>query len=131
MTDPSIDTAAASSRIAIAGDERPAGAHAAPASGRRFRDAWAWPAEAGGAIEIDMASARAIHRERLRAARAERWAAADAAWFRAMEAGDDAGRARAEALKRRLRAAPTDPRIDAAPDPEALDALTLEVLTTP
>ena len=117
MTDPRIDTAAASSRIAIAGDERPAGAHAAPASGRRFRDAWAWPAEAGGAIEIDMASARAIHRERLRATRAERWAAADAAWFRAMEAGDDAARARAEALKRACAPRPPTPASTPRPIP--------------
>lgn len=80
-------------------------------------------------ILVDMAAARAIHRERLRSSRAALWPDLDARWFRAAEQGDSASQADVAAEKQALRDAPADPRIDAAADTDALTALTLDALT--
>lgn len=71
-------------------------------------------------ITIDMDKARAIHRARLRTARAPLLAALDLAWMRAAEAGDTKRAAAIAAEKQALRDLPASPAIDAAETPEAL-----------
>jgi len=110
--------------ININGDIRDAASLSVPAD-RTFRGAWQF---SGDAVEIDMAKARDIHRDRLRAERNLRFDALDAEWFRAAEAGDtDAQTAIAE-VKQALRDVTADPRIVAAETPDELKALTLDVL---
>lgn len=95
-------------------------------SDRTFRGAWQLE---GQAIIVDMARARDILRDGLRAERKPLLDALDAEWFRAAETEDVAGKAAVAAQKQLLRDVTEDPRIDAAETPEALKALTLEVLT--
>lgn len=110
--------------VNINGDVRDASSLTVPAD-RVFRGAWQL---SGDAVEIDMAKARDIHRDRLRAERAPRLSDLDAAWFRAAEAGDtDAQTAIAE-VKQALRDVTADPRIQVAATPDELKALTLDAL---
>lgn len=108
--------------ININGDIRDAASLTVPAD-RTFRGAWAFN---GAAVEIDMAAARGIHRNNLRAERAPRLAALDVAYMKALEqAGDTAAIA---AQKQALRDVTGDARIDGAATPDVLKALTLDAL---
>lgn len=91
---------------------------------RTFRDAWVLTADA---LAVDMTKARDIHRDRIRAARAPLLAAADVAYLRALEAGQNT--AAIVARKNALRDAPNDPAIDAAATPAALAAIWPSILT--
>lgn len=90
---------------------------------RKFRDAWT---KSGKTIVVDMDRARVIHRDALRAVRAPLLAQLDIASVRA----DEDGKSKADiiASKKALRDITKDARIDAATTPEALAALTLEML---
>jgi hypothetical protein len=95
---------------------------------RTFRNAWTLDR---GAVAIDMAKARAIKRDQLRAERAPRLAALDEAYLRADEVRDDAAKATIAAEKEKLRSATDDPAIDAAATPEELKAITLDQIDRP
>lgn len=89
---------------------------------RTFRGAWVF---SGNGIDHDMAKARAIHRDRMRAARAPLLAALDVEYQRADERGDAKAKADIAARKQTLRDAPADPRIEAANTIDELKAITL------
>lgn len=110
--------------IDIDGDARDAAFLTVPQD-RTFRGAWQF---SGDAVEIDMAKARDIHRDRLRAERASRLSDWDAAWFRAAETGDADAQAAIAEVKQALRDVTADPRIAAAETPDELKALTLDAL---
>ena len=110
--------------ININGDVRDAASLTVPAD-RTFHNAWQFN---GAAIEIDMAAAREIHKDRLRAERGPRLDALDADWFRAAETANASAQASVAAQKQALRDVTSDPRIAAAATPEALQALTLDAL---
>lgn len=93
---------------------------------RAFRGAWQFN---GDAVEIDMTAAKEIHKQKLRAERAPKFAELDTEWFRADEEDDTAAKARIVAKKRALRDVTVDARIANAKTPEELKALTLEDLT--
>jgi hypothetical protein len=78
---------------------------------RTFRDAWR---QNGAAIEHDMEKCRAIHRQRIREARAPILAALDIEQLRGRDVLD---------RKQALRDAPADPRIAAASSVEQLKAV--------
>lgn len=84
-------------------------------SDRTFRNAWCWT----GKVDHDMEKCRAIHRDRLRVARAPKLAALDVAQLR----GQDV-----EAEKTALREVTADPAIEAAKTPEELKAVWPAVL---
>jgi len=109
--------------ININGDVRDASSLTVPTD-RTFRGAWQF---SGDAVEIDMAAARDIHRDNLRAERKPLLEALDVAYMRALE--DDTGTVNITAEKQVLRDVTADPRIDAAATPDELKALTLDVLT--
>jgi hypothetical protein len=71
-------------------------------------------------IQIDMAKAIEIQRNRIRAAREPLLAALDVEFMRAVEMGDQAEQARVAAEKQRLRDLTKDPRLTAAKTPEEL-----------
>ncbi|MEJ0012348.1 MAG: hypothetical protein WDM94_06895 [Bauldia sp.] len=75
-----------------------------------------------------MDKARAIHCDRMRAARAPRLAALDIAYQRADESGDAAAKAAVAARKQALRDVTADPAIAAAETPDALKAVWPEIL---
>lgn len=78
-------------------------------------------------IQINMAKAREIHRNRLRAARTPLLLDLDVEYLRAHEAGDDT--AAIVAAKQVLRDLPQDPAIDTATTPdELIDAWPAEAL---
>lgn len=108
--------------ININGDTRDAASLTVPAD-RTFRGAWAFN---GNAVEIDMTKARDIHRDNLRAERAPKLADLDVAYMKALEQGGDTAAIAAE--KQALRDVTADARIEAAATPDALKALTLDVL---
>jgi hypothetical protein len=110
--------------ININGDVRDAASLTVP-SDRTFRGAWQFN---GNAVEIDMAKARDIHKDNLRAQRAPKLAALDTEWFRAAESGDGAAQAVVAAKKQALRDITSDSRIAEASTPDELKALTLDVL---
>ena len=110
--------------ININGDIRDAASLTVPAD-RIFRGAWQF---SGDVVEIDMAKARDIHRDALRAERSPRFDALDAEWFRAAETADTDAQASVAAQKQALRDVTADARVDAAATPDALKALTLDVL---
>lgn len=83
---------------------------------RQFRAAW----RDNGQIDIDMPTARDIHRDRLREMRAPRLRVLDIEYQRADEAGDDARKAEIAVLKQALRDVTTDPAIDMAETPDIL-----------
>jgi plasmid stability protein len=110
--------------ININGDIRDAASLTVP-SDRTFRGAWQFN---GNAVEEDMAEARDIHRDALRAERSPRFDALDAEWFRAAETADTDAQASVAAQKQALRDVTADARIDAAKTPDELKALTLDAL---
>lgn len=109
--------------ININGDVRDAASLTVPAD-RTFRGAWQFN---GAAVEIDMAAAKGIHKDNLRAARKPLLDALDVDYMKALETGGDASAIAAE--KQKLRDVTADARIEAATTPDELKALTLEVLT--
>jgi len=110
--------------ININGDVRDAASLTVPQD-RTFRGAWQFN---GSAVEVDMAAARDIHRDNLRAERNPRFDALDAEWFRAAETNDTDAQATIAAQKQALRNVTEDARIESAATPEELTALTLDVL---
>lgn len=110
--------------ININGEVRDAASLTAP-SDRTFRGAWTFN---GNAVGVDMAVARGIHRNNLRAQRSPRLEALDTAWFRAAETNDTASQADIASQKQALRDVTADPRIEAAATPDELNALTLDAL---
>ena len=108
--------------ININGDVRDASSLTVPAD-RTFRGAWQFN---GAAVEVDMAAAKAIHKDNLRMARAPRLADLDVAYMKALEAGSGAAEIAAE--KQVLRDITSDARIEAAATPDELKALTLDAL---
>lgn len=97
-----------------------------PTEDRTFRNAWVKSKK--GVIDIDIAKARAIHRDHLRKARDQQLTALDVTFMIAVEKNDNAKKNEIAAKKQRLRDAPAHPAIDAAKTPEELKALTLDVL---
>ena len=108
--------------ININGDVREASSLTVPTD-RTFRGAWQFN---GDAVDVDMTSALAIHKDNLRAERAPRLADLDVAYMKALEAGTGADAIAAQ--KATLRDIKDDARIDAAANPDALKALDLATL---
>jgi len=108
--------------ININGDVRDAASLNVP-SDRTFRGAWQFN---GDAVEVDMASARDIHKENLRAERAPRLEALDVDFMQALEAGTSTTQIAAD--KQTLRDITDDARLAAATTPDALKALDLATL---
>ena len=103
--------------ININGDVREASSLTVPAD-RTFRGAWTFN---GDAVDVDMAAAKDIWRDKIRQARIEPLAALDTAFMKALETGADTTQITAD--KQALRDAPTDAGIDAATTPEELAAV--------
>jgi hypothetical protein len=76
-------------------------------------------------ITVDMAKARSIWRNRLRAEREPILKRLDVEYQRADESGDATLKADIAQRKQALRDAPQDPRIDAAATPDELRQVTL------
>lgn len=110
--------------ININGDVRGAASITVPHD-RTFRGAWQFK---GDAVELDMAKARDIHRDNLRAERNPRFEKLDADWFRAAETNDTTAQADIAAQKQAIRNVTEDPRIEDATTPDDLKALTLDAL---
>ena len=108
--------------ININGDVREASSLTVPTD-RTFRGAWQFN---GDAVEVDMAAARNIHKDNLRAERAPRLADLDVAYMKALEAGS--GAADIATQKQTLRDITSDSRIANASTPDALKALDLATL---
>lgn len=108
--------------IRINGQDVDADSVDAPAD-RTYRGAWV---NSGARIVVDMEKARDIHRDNLRRDRAPLLEALDVQFMRALEQGNPT--AGIAAQKQRLRDITSDPRIDAAATPDALAAVTLDVL---
>lgn len=108
--------------ININGDVRDASSLTVPTD-RTFRGAWQFN---GDAVEVDMAEARNIHKDNLRAERAPRLADLDVQYMKALEAGS--GAAEIATQKQTLRDITDDSRIAAAATPDALKALNLDTL---
>ena len=108
--------------ININGDVRDAASLTVPTD-RTFRGAWQFT---GAAVEIDMAAAKEIHKDNLRAERKPRLEALDVAYMKALEAGT--GAAEIAAQKETLRNITDDARITAATTPEELKLLDLDTL---
>lgn len=81
-----------------------------------YRDAW----RHDKGLVVDMDAAREIHREKLRALRAQKLAALDVEYQRADEDGDGNSKRAISTLKQALRDATSDPMIDAAKTPDEL-----------
>ena len=92
-----------------------------PPSDRTFRDAWAATGSDTGVIDVDMALAKDIWRDKIRQARTEPLAALDTAYMKALETGADTTQIVSD--KQALRDAPADPAIDAATTPTELKAV--------
>jgi predicted nucleotidyltransferase len=108
--------------ININGDVRDAASLTVPTD-RTFRGAWTFNE---AVIEVDMAKARDIHKDNLRAERKPRLEALDVDYMKALEAGSGADAIATQ--KATLRNITDDSRIAAASTPDALKALTLAVL---
>ena len=108
--------------ININGDVRDAASLNVP-SDRTFRGAWQFN---GDAVEVDMSSARDIHKENLRAERAPRMDALDVDFMQALEAGTSTTQIATD--KQTLRDITDDSRIAAATTPDELKALDLATL---
>ena len=108
--------------ININGDVRDAASLTVPTD-RTFRGAWAFNE---AVIEVDMAKARDIHKDNLRAERKPRLEALDVSYMKALEAGSGADAIATQ--KATLRNITDDSRIAAASTPEALKALDLATL---
>lgn len=87
---------------------------------RTFRDAWK---VGNGAVEHDMAKAREIHKERLRAIRAPKLAALDVEYMQADESGDSVKKTQIAAKKKALRDVTKDPAIASASTPDELKSV--------
>lgn len=81
-----------------------------------------------GRCIVDKAKARAIHRDKLRAARAPKLAALDVDYVRADERGDTAAKRAIAAQKQALRDVTADPAIDKAKTIAALAKVWPEIL---
>ena len=103
--------------ININGDVRDAASLTVPTD-RTFRGAWSFN---GDAVDVDMAAARDIWRDKIRQARTEPLEALDTAFMKALETGADTTQITAD--KQALRDAPTDAAIDAATTPAELAAV--------
>ncbi len=108
--------------ININGDVREASSLTVPTD-RTFRGAWQFN---GDAVEVDMAAARNIHKDNLRAERKPRLEALDVSYMKALEAGS--GAADIATQKQALRDVTADTRIANAADADALKALDLDTL---
>ncbi len=108
--------------ININGDVREASSLTVPTD-RTFRGAWQFN---GDAVEVDMAAARNIHKDNLRAERKPRLEALDVSYMKALEAGS--GAADIATQKQTLRDITADSRIANASTPDALKALDLATL---
>ena len=112
----------ATTYININGDVRDAASLTVPTD-RAFRGAWQF---SGGAVEVDMTSAKAIHKDQLRAERAPKLEELDVEFMRGLENGEDVSPVSAK--KAALRDVTADARIEAATTPDELKALTLSTL---
>jgi hypothetical protein len=108
--------------ININGDVREASSLTVPTD-RTFRGAWSFN---GSAVDVDMAAARDIHKENLRAERKPRLDALDVDFMQALEAGTSTTQIATD--KQTLRDITDDARIAAATTPDALKALDLATL---
>lgn|SRR5262245_29057910 len=99
-----------------------------PDTDRAFRDAWALGKD--GQAFVDMARARAIHRDSLRAERNTKLAGLDVDALRAVEVGDAAAVKAVGARKQQLRDMPAHPAIEAAETPDDLRLLSLDALSS-
>ena len=108
--------------ININGDVRDAASLTVP-SDRTFRGAWQFN---GDAVEVDMDSARDIHKDNLRVKRKPRLDALDVDFMQALEAGTSTTQIAAD--KQTLRDITDDSRIAAATTPDELKALDLPTL---
>lgn len=108
--------------ININGDVREASSLTVPTD-RTFRGAWQFN---GDAVDVDMTSALAIHKDNLRAERKPRLDALDVEYMKALEAGT--GAAEIAAQKATLRDLTDDARLAAAATPDELKALDLATL---
>jgi hypothetical protein len=95
---------------------------------RMFRNAWRHD---GAAFFVDMEGARALHKDRMRAARAPLLAQLDVAYDKADEGGDAAGKADVAARKQALRDVTADPAIAAATTADELKAVWPAILGSP
>lgn len=108
--------------ININGDVRDAASLNVPQD-RSFRAAWQFN---GDAVEVDMVTAKAIHKDKLRAERKPLLDALDVEFMRTLEQGQ--ATTAITAKKQALRDITDDIRIDAAATPEDLKALDLVTL---
>ncbi len=108
--------------ININGDVRDASSLTVPAD-RTFRGAWTFN---DNVIEIDMAKARDIHKDNLRAERKPKLEELDVSYMKALEAGSGADAIATQ--KQTLRDITDDARIANAADADALKALDLDTL---
>lgn len=105
--------------IKIGATEYNAADYTIPAE-RTFRDGWGANADTG-VISVNMAKAKDIWRDKIRAARIEPLAALDTAYMKALETGADTTSIIAQ--KQALRDAPAHADIDAATTPDELKAV--------
>ena len=108
--------------ININGDVRDASSLTVPTD-RTFRGAWTFE---GDAVEVDMAAARDIHKDNLRAERTPRMEQLDVDFMQALEAGTSTTQIATD--KQTLRDITDDSRIAAATTPDELKALDLATL---
>ena len=108
--------------ININGDVREASSLNVPTD-RTFRGAWQFN---GDAVDVDMTSALAIHKDNLRAERKPRLDALDVEYMKALEAGTGADAIATQ--KATLRDITDDARLAAATTPDELKALDLATL---
>ena len=108
--------------ININGDVRDASSLTVPTD-RTFRGAWQFN---GDAVEVDMAAALAIHKDKLRAERAPRLDQLDIDFMQALEAGTITTQIATD--KQTCRDITDDARLAAATTPDALKALDLATL---
>jgi hypothetical protein len=91
---------------------------------RTFREAWSFGGNPeAGVITVDMEKAKAIWRDKIRAARIPEFAKLDAAYMQMLEQNDADAMSAIAVVKNALRDAPADPAIDAATTPEELKAV--------
>lgn len=105
--------------IKIGGTSYNAADYQTPAE-RAFRDGWEANADTG-VISVNMAKAKDIWRDKIRAAREEPLKALDTAYMKALESGSSTTQIVAD--KQALRDAPALASIDAATTPDELKAI--------
>ncbi len=92
-------------------------------SNRTFRNAWAAPQAGSDVIQINMAAAKDIWRDKIRQARIDPLASLDTAYMKAIEQGNTSEQTSIATQKQALRDAPATSAIDAALTPEELKAV--------